>query len=1177
MKKQSFILKELDLRKLPGLPQGLKKYEDFSPGINIIYGPNASGKSSTLRAVQQLIWQESRRGTELEARAEIGGDPWFFRIDHQPVLTQKNYADARLVGVPAREMKSHYALSIDDLFINDNRELAREIQKQAMGGYDLAEAHKKLKYSGSIAPVTIREYKAYDDARKEVRKIGREQVAVKDQERSLIQLREEEESARSAAVKVDYLQKRKDFLEKSREVAHLKMEKGRYPEVMASLRGDEAERIEALEEEIDQHRKRIGILESNIRDADEILTGLEIPVQGIPEEVLEELDVRIGKLQSLEQKISHQKTELAGLDKDRAVLLRSIDPGLDPTRWEGVDINDTGRLDEILSRTFQVLGKHHVLQSELDRLALERTDLPGNMATQDQMRKALSALSEWMKEPAGEDGMLAGMAWTVVGGMLILTGVLVFEPDLAEVIVFIMMGLAVVMAIVFWMRKGKSRNRRQNIREEDFASTQIDPPVEWTPESVAVRIGELAAEMEIMERQLQNEDRKRRILSALENHENELEELRIRMDAFSEVVGTAPEWPDFGKDHFLSFYWFVKKVEEWLHAHRQYLSLYSRSREDENQRNAELEKINAIFTNRCNAAEAGDAATASARLRRLKQETGIRYKTLTRKKHEGEDLRKTEEQLAQSREKRELIYNALRLPDQDKNRLQRYLDDLEAYKTVVKKCEEAEYGWRERRREVEGHVLHESEDASWGEEKTTEQLEIEIEKFRKKAEKHEDLLKQITGIETRIDQKMKGDELERALADMEETKAALGDKFVENLNLIAGDLITSYLQNESHEHHQPEVVKRANYLLGKITHYRYELLSTPGTDGAFYVKDGKTGTGQALEELSAGTRIQLLLAIKIAYLEMQESGLKLPLLADELLANSDDVRSPAMIEAFTELSREGRQIFYFTAQYDEMQAWEYYLSQKDVHYRVYHIGEKNESRFTRGFVPEVADVLGRAAEVPAPDGLNYEEYGELLDLDFHLMEDHYEQLPLYFLADDPAELYELLEKQILNWARLETYIRYGGHATWITSAELDKMREKVGLLGRFQALYRTGRSRQIGREEIEDSGAVSATHMENVMELLRKNGGHPELLIEGLRAGMVSRFHTQKIDELEEYLIDHDFLDRSPRMEEEEIRTAIEAQISQMKSCSREEAEEFLQRILDHQRKPGPEKAEEIF
>lgn len=1175
MKKQSFILKELDLRKLPGLPQGLKKYKNFSPGINIIYGPNASGKSSTLRAVQQLIWQESRRGTELEARAEIGGDLWFFRIDHQPVLTQKNHADARLTGVPAREMKSHYALSIDDLFINDNRELAREIQKQAVGGYDLAEAHKRLKYSGSIAPVTIREYKAYADARKEVRKIGREQVAVKDQERSLIQLREEEKSAGAAAVMVDYLQKRKDFLEKSREVAHLKMERGRYPEVMALLRGDETERIEALEKEINQYRNRIEILEGNIREADEILVGLKIPELGIPEEVLEELDVRTGKLQSLEQKISLQKTELAGLDKDRAVLLKSIEPGLDPTRWEGLDINDTGRLDEILSRAFQVLGKRHVLQSELDQFAHEGTGPQENMATPDQMRKALSALSGWMKEPAGEDGMSAGMAWAVVGGMLILTVVLIFEPDLAEVIAFILMGLAVVVAIVFWMKKGSSKNNRQKIREEDFASTQIDPPAEWTPESVAVRIGELTGEMEILEKQLQNEERKRRLLSALENHESEWKELRDRMDAFTEVVPVAPEWPDFGKDHFLSFYWFVKKAEEWLRVHRQYLSLYSRIAEDESQRDAELEKVNAIFTNRCNASEAGDPATAAARLRRLKQEAGIRDKTLTRKNHEREDLRKTEEQLARSREKQELIYNALRLPDQDKILLQRYLNDLEAYKTAVKKCEEAEYGWRERRREVESHVLHESA-KSWEEEKTTDQLEIEIEKFRKKAGKHEDLLKQITEIETRIDQKMKGDELERALADMEETKAALGDKFVENLNLIAGDLITNYLQNESHEHHQPEVVKRANYLLGKITHYRYELLSAPGRDGTFYVRDGKTGTGLALEELSAGSRVQLLLAIKIAYLEMQESGLKLPLLADELLANSDDVRSPAMIEAFTELSREGRQIFYFTAQYDEMQAWEYYLSQKGVLHRVYHIGEKNESRLTRGFVPEVADILGKAAQIPAPDGLSYEEYGELLDLDFHLMEDHYEQLPLYFLADDPADLYELLEKQILNWARLENFIRYGGHATWITSAELDKMREKVGLLGRFQALYRTGRPRQIGREEIEDSGAVSATHMENVMELLRKSGGHPELLIEGLRAGMVSRFHSHKIDELEDYLIAHDFLDPSPKMEEKEIRTAMEAQISQMKSCSRGEAEEFLQRILDHQRKRGPEKTEEI-
>ena len=79
--------------------------------------------------------------------------------------------------------------------------------------------------------------------------------------------------------------------------------------------------------------------------------------------------------------------------------------------------------------------------------------------------------------------------------------------------------------------------------------------------------------------------------------------------------------------------------------------------------------------------------------------------------------------------------------------------------------------------------------------------------------------------------------------------------------------------------------------------------------------------GRSLDQLSSGTRVQLLLAVRIAFVEQQEQGVKLPLLLDEVLGNSDDERARAIMEAVVELSREGRQIFYFTAQMDEVARW----------------------------------------------------------------------------------------------------------------------------------------------------------------------------------------------------------------------------------------------------------------
>src|SRR5690625_1073578 len=110
--KKVFILENLDLRQSPGLPQGLKAYRDFSPCVNIIYGPNASGKSSTVRAVLQLIWQQERRGVILNAEARLGEDRWVFQVDHRPVLTQKNGITDHLSDRKSTRLNSsHVAIS----------------------------------------------------------------------------------------------------------------------------------------------------------------------------------------------------------------------------------------------------------------------------------------------------------------------------------------------------------------------------------------------------------------------------------------------------------------------------------------------------------------------------------------------------------------------------------------------------------------------------------------------------------------------------------------------------------------------------------------------------------------------------------------------------------------------------------------------------------------------------------------------------------------------------------------------------------------------------------------------------------------------------------------------------------------------------------------------------------
>ncbi|WP_321301747.1 hypothetical protein [uncultured Sphaerochaeta sp.] len=127
-------------------------------------------------------------------------------------------------------------------------------------------------------------------------------------------------------------------------------------------------------------------------------------------------------------------------------------------------------------------------------------------------------------------------------------------------------------------------------------------------------------------------------------------------------------------------------------------------------------------------------------------------------------------------------------------------------------------------------------------------------------------------------------------------------------------------KEQSERTYQPQVLKKASTWLQRITQNRY--LFTVG-DAGFLAHDTVTMRPYTLDQLSSGTRIQLLFSLRMAFLEMLEGGgaYQFPLFFDELMANSDDERSLAIAKAIAEIAKE-RQVFYCTAQQDEVRKLE---------------------------------------------------------------------------------------------------------------------------------------------------------------------------------------------------------------------------------------------------------------
>lgn len=116
------------------------------------------------------------------------------------------------------------------------------------------------------------------------------------------------------------------------------------------------------------------------------------------------------------------------------------------------------------------------------------------------------------------------------------------------------------------------------------------------------------------------------------------------------------------------------------------------------------------------------------------------------------------------------------------------------------------------------------------------------------------------------------------------------------------------------ENNQGTVVQRAGELFRRLTREHYPELIVD-SDGGAPILTAVTADGQrrGVAQMSDGTRDQLFLALRLAFVEKHLAGgaEPLPLMMDDILVHFDDARTAATLGVLTELAQK-TQILYFT-------------------------------------------------------------------------------------------------------------------------------------------------------------------------------------------------------------------------------------------------------------------------
>lgn len=184
-------------------------------------------------------------------------------------------------------------------------------------------------------------------------------------------------------------------------------------------------------------------------------------------------------------------------------------------------------------------------------------------------------------------------------------------------------------------------------------------------------------------------------------------------------------------------------------------------------------------------------------------------------------------------------------------------------------------------------------------EKTKEELIEERNKLTAETAKTEEI---ISGLSSK-------DQLQEAIKQKNIYSRRLKENIQEYITFMTARTILENAIKKFEEESQPELLNIASEYFCDITSGRYQRIKIDYNNELILVDD--KGRQKYAGLLSAGSKDQLYIALRLAYIQMIDKNLRLPLIFDETIINFDEKRQTSFINTLDKLSND-RQIFFFT-------------------------------------------------------------------------------------------------------------------------------------------------------------------------------------------------------------------------------------------------------------------------
>jgi hypothetical protein len=1084
----------LKVRRMPGIDDPFELGGDqLGAGLHVVHGPNGVGKSTLCRAAHALLWPGtlSTGAVSVEATFEDAGRVWFARREGRNVDWQRDGAPSGPPDLPEEHLARCFLITIDDLYDSDRDGgwfAARVLQEMA-GGYDVGGVRRELFERGSRHGHGER--KALDEARALVRRRELEQERVLEEESDLAGLERDLELARAAAAELGALEAAAELVGVRAQLAGRLAVLEDLPAATARMSGAEPDQLTQLEGDLLKLREKRRELERQVAAAREQAAAARLPRE-LPPSLLDEQRERLDEQKERERELREVHADLEAARSNIDALAARLGPEADVERLLAgaeVDLEGVQRL-----------------ALDAQALALERAGLttglqglgpdPAGGQDSDTLLAGAQALRAWLRTPgpsAQRRSPWGPVSVALSAAIALVLGLLLHPAALALLVAPVLIALALL--------RERPRSDARVAFQEQYARTRLAQPAAWEAAAVEQRLEELGDERDRALEQERTSERRRELelrMAALAEAEQALEERRAELRSAVGVEAPASD---------VAFAEFLARLAELRRASTQRHAAEGRRVALERER-AGLHQALAAFVREQGEEPGADATALDRALRSIGQRNqALRDARADLARLEAELRERTEVQETLQASRREL-FERLDLAEDDLAGL----EQLGRQRAQRLEAERAVSEVRGQVRALEARLQGAPQVAA------LEPGEVagRLERSRAEAERVVELERSIAGIERGLRDARARSDLEEARAAEELARARMEEARDDALRAAAGRMLLAELEREHERLSRPAVLVRADALFAGFTDHRHGIDVAEGPDGPLLRATDSTRPGVGLdpEELSSGTRAQLLLAVRLAFAAQAERGPRLPLFVDDALATSDPDRVRAIARSLVAIARdEARQVIVLTK--DEGDVGLIASVADGATLRVTDLAALRRTAAAQTRRERLQ--LPAARRVPAPEGGDGPAYAQALGVPPLDPWRPLEEAHLYhLLPDDLALLHRLLSLGVERLGPLAQLLAAGTSLS-LDAATRRRLETTLELARATYAGWRIGRGTPLTREALRDCPAISETFEQRVAELAAELGWQAKALVQALADQRVERFRGSKAAEAAEW------------------------------------------------------------